>query len=218
MNIKNVVQALTPPILFHVAGTFVHRQAEPGKEQPSEYYDATFESSRHYRLDYFESHYYPLWLLIADRIRRASIQEVLDIGCGPGQMAALLSAQGLPRYLGIDFSNSRIAWARRKCPGYSFAACDVFETDLIESASYEAVIATEFFEHVERDLAVIERIRSGARVFASVPNFPGRAHVRYFSAIEQVRERYASSFRDFDVMRINHSPRAIWFFFDGVKR
>lgn len=41
---------------------------------------------------------------------------VLDLGCGPGQITALLHARGLAM-VGVDLSTTMIEIARRECPG-----------------------------------------------------------------------------------------------------
>ena len=48
----------------------------------------------------------------------------------------------------------------------------------------------EFLEHVEEDLMVLDRIRAGTYVLATVPNFPADGHVRHFQDEAQVKARY----------------------------
>ena len=136
--------------------------------------------------------YYTQWSVIADSISQAGIVSVLDIGCGPGQFAALLRDRGLRRYLGIDFSPARIEQARKVCPELDFVEADVFETDLLRTHDYDAAVCLEFLEHVERDLEVIGSLRRGTRLYASVPDFGGPAHVRYFQSSDEVENRYGT--------------------------
>lgn len=119
----------------------------------------------------------------------------LDIGCGPGQLAALLRDKGLESYLGFEFSSEHIEQARVACPEFDFAVADAFETDLFETRNYDAVICTEFLEHVDGDTDVLAKLSSGTHFFGSVPNFPGKGHVRHFEAEQEVENRYAPFFR-----------------------
>jgi len=203
--IKSAIRGITPPVLWKVMGKIgkeVNKRVskwEHGVEQPAEYYDWTFEQNEHWTTHYTASHWYPLWTVVADRIQRADAQKVLDIGCGPGQVAALLSDKDIPEYLGLDFSPSRIKQASQACPGYRFEVADVFETDLLEAWDYDCVLIMEFLEHIERDIDVIKRLKPGVRVIATVPDFPAAGHVRHFTSLESVVERYRDLFDPFDV-------------------
>src|SRR5262245_8471477 len=87
-----------------------------GAEQPAEFYDETFEKGEHWREHYTKSRYYPIWTVVGDRLARAGVKTLLDVGCGPGQMACFLRDRGLARYVGIDFSKARVEHARTACP------------------------------------------------------------------------------------------------------
>lgn len=137
--------------------------------------------------------------MIADRLTRHGATSVLDIGCGPGQLACLLRDRGLGRYCGFDFSPKRIEQARKVCPEYDFHVADAFRTELFQTCEYDTVLCTEFLEHVEGDLEVLRRIRPGAVVHGTVTNFPYMAHVRHFESAGQVRERYEPILADLSV-------------------
>jgi 2-polyprenyl-3-methyl-5-hydroxy-6-metoxy-1,4-benzoquinol methylase len=190
----------------------------PSRERAPRFYDLTFSLSRHMSTHYTRSPYYFLWAVVGDRLSRAGRAPILDIGCGAGQMACLLRDKGISGYLGIDFSRARIERARSVCPQFDFVWADIFDSDLLESYSYHAILALEFLEHVEEDLQLIERIRSGTRVLASVPNFPSFAHVRHFSGISHVSSRYQ---RYFATLSIDSFPAGqeekVYFLLDGVR-
>ena len=186
-------------------------------EQPPEFYDWAFEGKEHWRFHYSESRYYPLWTVVADRVVRSGAARVLDIGCGPGQVASLLRDQGIPNYLGLDFSPARVRHARAICPEYAFEAVDVFSTPLLEEGDYDVVLLLEFLEHIERDREVLGRIREGTRVIASVPNFPSAGHVRHFDDAAAVEARYGSSLTSLTVDRHAADPLGkSYFLIDGV--
>ncbi len=190
-----------------------------GSEQRPDYYDERARSDPRWSEHYTQSRYYPLWTILADRIRRHGALRVIDIGCGTGQLAALLRDQGVPAYLGLDFSPVRIELARQACPGFRFELADVFETDLLDSADYDLVLCTEFLEHVERDLDVLARLRPGVRFLGTVPSFPGPAHVRHFDSAGEVANRYGPALAALDVRTHLANPNGRrYFLLDGVTR
>ena len=198
---KNVMLEFIPPIVWRITGKIKEKikksnsKWEYGVEQPPEYYDERFLLGGHWRQHYTESRYYPLWAVIVDRIQQVNPELILDVGCGTGQFANLLHDKKIARYIGVDFSPARIEWARKICPEYRFEVEDVFVSNTIENANADCVVLLEFLEHVENDVEILQRIKEGTYVIASVPNFPGIGHVRYFKSVAEVRERFASHFR-----------------------
>lgn len=199
----NGFRKCTPPIIWGAARKIRKRLKRLGTENTKVYdqkwYDQVFEESPEYNCYYTDSGYYFLWCVIVDRVMRSQAKSVLDIGCGPGQVANFLHEKGLETYLGLDLSPVAIAKAKALCPDYNFIAQNVFETKALEEAGYDTVISMEFLEHVDDDLSVIERIRSGTRFFATVPDFLSESHVRCFSTNEEVIRRYSSFFDSFTV-------------------
>ena len=132
--------------------------------------------------------------MVADRLKRAGVTSIVDIGCGPGQFACLMQDNGIQRYLGLDFSTLRLEHARRICPGYGFQVTDIFKSDVLATHDYDAVVMLEFLEHVDRDLDALGKIKPGTFVIATVPDFPD-AGTR---AIFRDRRRSAASIRKHD--------------------
>jgi SAM-dependent methyltransferase len=202
---KRVARSVTPPLIWEAASA-VFRNLRPCNHSPQvacerdvTYYDQMYAESGEYRKHYTASRYYFLWCVIADRLKRANVKSVLDIGCGAGQFASLLRDSGIPKYCGIDLSQNAIDVARTICGEYKFVATSAFDTDLLETFDYDAVISLEFLEHVNKDIAVLSRIRQGKRFYGSVPNFPYESHVRHFLDCGQVIDRYGSLFTQFTV-------------------
>jgi SAM-dependent methyltransferase len=206
--ISNAFKQITPPILFQSLKTLSKSFQSRNNsiianssldEKSADWYDQSFLANEHWRLHYTQSRYYFFWTVIADRLSKAKVNSVLDIGCGPGQLACLLRDKGLKNYIGIDFSEKRIEWARLNCPEFRFVITDVFQTNIFEEYCYDAVICTEFLEHVERDIEVIRKVRTNTLFYATVPNFPFVSHVRHFNSEREVTDRYAQYFRHFYV-------------------
>jgi len=196
-NVRRLLSELSPPLLTRGLGGVVNYfrwrpllRGPAGLRGP-DWYDRTFELSDSWRRHYTESHSYPIWAVIADRLASAGATSVLELGCGSGQFADLLRDRRVAAYLGIDFSPRRIEHARRLCPGYSFRAEDVMTSDALDRGEYDAVVAKAFLEHVEDDVGLVRRVRAGALIVASVPSFAAPSHVRHFADESEVAARYA---------------------------
>jgi SAM-dependent methyltransferase len=193
-----------------------------GSEESADWYDKLYTEVDVYHRPFYRSFYYFLWAVIADRLRTANIRRVLEIGCGPGQLAAMLLEQGVEEYVGVDFSPKAIAMARENAPRGRFLVGDARTTDLHSEVDHEVVICTEVLEHIEDDLLTLSRFIPGKRCIYSVPNFAYPSHVRYFRRAEEVRTRYGPFFRELDVT-ILKSPNStpdqtdLFFLADGVR-
>lgn len=196
------------------------RTAAP-QESGKAYYDEAFSSAQHWQEHYTRSSYYFIWTVLVDRLRRIGSAAVLEIGCGPGQLAAAIQDAGLVKsYVGVDFSDVAVGFARKACPPeFVFRIEDATESSVFETARYDVVISTEFLEHVEKDLEVLGRIRPGARLLATVPNFPYVSHVRHFRDVASVEQRYGPLFRQFSIAAIpGVQPNTCFFLMEGEKR
>lgn len=221
-KLKAYGKALAPPVLLSVikaCGRLLRRGDPEAAERSPAWYDRSFSRAIEHHRHYTESEHYSLWSAMAQLMIRDGVRSVLDLGCGSGQLALLLRDRGLPSYCGIDFSRKRIDWARKNCPGFTFVLGDVFESDLIDTFLYDAVICSEFLDHVQPDLEAIRRIRPGARFYAIVPSFSFASHVRYFKDSREVTERYAAHFTDFRVSTLTADGKGkTYFLMEGVKR
>lgn len=221
MKAKDAGRGLTPPVLRQLAASL--RQGlsrakgrlgarDYGREQPAEFYDRRFARRAHWREHYTQSHYYPVWTVVADRLKRAGVRKVVDVGCGPGQLACLLRDQGIVQYVGLDFSPLRLEHARKVCPEFSFQLVDIFSSDFLRTETYDAVVLLEFLEHVNDDLGVLGAIRPGTLVLGTVPNFPAAGHVRHFSSASDVHRRYEEVIESLRVDTVLAKPDGQTFF------
>lgn len=186
----------------------------------ADWYDRAYKITPEYHIPYWESHYYFLWTILADRIRRAGLKRVLDIGCGPGQFAACLYGLApIERYVGLDFSGTAIEMAKAHEPRGTFHQGDATTTTLGQDPSIDVVTCLEVLEHIPGDTAVIAQWRPGLHCLCTVPNFPWLSHVRHFTNADQVTERYAKYFDDFDVMGVqgHHSSKNVYWLMEGIR-
>jgi SAM-dependent methyltransferase len=185
------------------------------------WYDAAYTAIESYQEEYFKSHYYSLWCVITDRVRRSRLKRVVDIGCGPGQLAQCLFAMGdIDSYVGLDFSPKAIEFARKLEPRGQYVVGDATTTTIERDTPHDVVICTEVLEHVPGDSDVIERFTPGVRAICTVPNFPYDSHVRHFKSAHSVHERYGRFFDDLDVWALGGfwDPSRIYYLMDGVRK
>lgn len=223
-KIKATAKELLPPIITKsMQSIFPSRSyssTENGLEEGPEYYDEAVVKMGAHRQHYTEANHYPLWSVLVDRLKQRAVESVLEVGCGPGRLALYLRDKGINRYLGFDFSPTNIEWSRKNCPEFDFVVANALETDLFQRQEYDTVVCTEVLEHIECDLNVVENIRSGARFYGTVPNFGGKSHVRHFTSIEEVYDRYNSYFKNFSVdefLGIGRYKGKKFYLMEGIK-
>jgi len=206
------------------------RRSQPSEidndvERGADWYNGLYDDAKtysSYHRPYYQSYYYFLWSVISDRVRRAGIRRVLEIGCGPGQLACLLLEQGVAEYVGLDFSSRAIEMAERNVPNGRFIVGDARATNVHAEYDHDLVICTEVLEHIEDDIAVVSRFLPGKRCICSVPSFSFPGHVRYFGDTKEVITRYLGLFENLDVTCFkspNSSVQSAYLFylFDGVR-
>ena len=160
-----------------------------------DYDDEYLRNEGRRRADCERSNYFPLWKQLVNLIRSVGVPErpdVLEIGCGSGQLAQLLLREFDPEYVGVDRSSVAIRWAKELNPGDAdrFVLGRVEDQKALLGRSWWAVIAMEALEHLVDDLSVLARLRRGTRVFFSVPTFTHPSHARYFTSEVETREYY----------------------------
>jgi len=132
-------------------------------------------------------------------------EEILDLGCGSGILAAFLwhKIEHRARFMGIDFNEPMIEKAREgnEAEGHQNAKFYVKSaTDLpvilkgFWPDSLPTIVTAEMLEHVEDDRAIVESIPSGIRCVITVPCHDDPAHVRWFPKIEDITKRYGEFF------------------------
>ncbi|HZT76336.1 MAG TPA: class I SAM-dependent methyltransferase [Vicinamibacterales bacterium] len=98
--------------------------------------------------------------------------DVLEIGCGPGQLLSRLAARG-HRAIGIDFSKSAVAVARAAgLPAFE-GSLDTIGEHVPAATRFDAIVLFHVIEHVPDPDALFASIapwaRPGARLFISCP-------------------------------------------------
>lgn len=188
-----------------------------GREEAREWYDRMYAGTPEYLKSYEQSLYYFLWSVIVDRVRSSGHKRVLEIGCGPGQLAAYLLEQGVEVYTGLDFSLTAVEMARKRVAKGTFVVGDARDPSIHRQVEHDLVICTEVLEHVDADLLVVSHFQSGKRCLCSVPNFPYPSHVRHFATAAEVRARYGPYFDPLDivVLKSPNDPTDQFYLMDG---
>jgi SAM-dependent methyltransferase len=142
-----------------------------------------------------ELHFDTLWTKAASWLIATGQQYVIDIGSGTGHLAHVLRREGWNgTYCGVDFSNVAVTLAAKRCPCEVFVNSDIGDVGL---SNAKAILLIEVLQHIEDDIALLERIPSGTDICFSVSDIPAGLsddlsafHFRWFESEQQIRDRY----------------------------
>jgi len=102
-------------------------------------------------------------------------KDVLEIGCGSGYGAVLLSRLKPRSYVGIDLMPEQIGLARRvELPGAVFQIMDATDLSAFEDASKDLVVVFGILHHIPRWPRALEEarrvLRKGGEIFVEEPS------------------------------------------------
>lgn len=112
--------------------------------------------------------------------------KVLEVGCGPGDLAAHLIGPAM-EYTGIDVSQAEVDTARGRYPGRHFQVASAYDLPS-PNGSFDLVVACEVLEHLDRPEDALREAmrvcRPNGHVLISVPWEP------VWRMLNMVRGRY----------------------------
>jgi 2-polyprenyl-3-methyl-5-hydroxy-6-metoxy-1,4-benzoquinol methylase len=194
------------------------------KELDEQFYNAAFKSGGYnqaYFKHYSQIEYFHSWKVACDWLIKDGLDQVqlLDIGCGPGQFAHMLYDLGLKSYIGFDFSDEAISQAQQRVPEWKdhFFIQNAYLTELYELNTTHVSIF-EVLEHIDYDLDVLAKIKSGTTVLASVPNFDSKGHVRTFQNENEIQKHYGNILDIQQIIPIPMGRNHIIFMFKSIKK
>lgn len=110
-------------------------------------------------------------LQMIDKIPLKRNMQILDLGCGRGWLASVLSLLG--KTTAIDLSSEAINAAKRRWCFVDFRVGDFFEI-LKERNQYDLIVSQEVIEHVEDQLSFInlvaDTLKLGGYFICTTPN------------------------------------------------
>lgn len=161
------------------------------------------------------SNYFALYTGAASLIPQGS--QVIEIGCGDGPFIPYIENQ-VKSYVGLDKDASAIGGAAKFCRHrqtfkegkVKLIVCDVMDAEL-STLKGRTIVALEVLEHIEDDLAVLEKLHKGTRVIFSVPSFDADDHKRFFPSENEAISRYLGVL-DLDFWRKIRIPTGAGYF------
>ncbi|MGB8643811.1 MAG: class I SAM-dependent methyltransferase [Anaerolineae bacterium] len=129
--------------------------------------------------------------------------DILDVGCGAGNMIHHLSRYGRVRGIEVDARPVKIAQDR----GYDVRAADATQRIPFDDRAFDLVTALDVIEHVDADTAILREahrvLRPGGHLLVTTPAFQWlwshndelNAHKRRYTARELNNRLVQSGFR-----------------------
>ena len=159
-----------------------------------------------------------LYHAVADILGDPDGRMIVELGCGTGRLARVLNDRGWIGYHGIDFAQGLIDQAESYCPGTLFSTADIFSELTAEALTRsDIVVAMEVLEHLDNDLEVFKYIPQGTFVVFDVPDFDCASHVRHFTNIGDVLDRYGRFFEELTVA-IHRTGDGTYFIGRGMRK
>ena len=102
-------------------------------------------------------------------------QDILEIGCGSGYGAVLLSSLRPRSYVGIDLMREQVELAqRRDLPGASFAVIDATDLGAFENESKDVVVIFGILHHIPSWRCALKEtyrvLRTGGALYVEEPD------------------------------------------------
>jgi len=145
--------------------------------------------------------------------------EILDVGCGSGEIDIILAGKGLT-VTGIDISPYAVNLAKALAEKYPHCRDRVrFVAGDMESISFErrfsSAIISHTFEHVINPDRVMENVirflEPGSHILVAVPNkkaWRDRTHLRYYT--ERSMKKFLSRYSDSPIVDVDNHERMIF--------
>jgi 2-polyprenyl-3-methyl-5-hydroxy-6-metoxy-1,4-benzoquinol methylase len=100
-------------------------------------------------------------------------KDIMDAGCGTGDMCAMIANAGAKSVLGVDFAESAIAEANKKyqAPNLEYKCINVDEID----KTFDVIISNGTLEHMDEPLETLQswkkKLNPGGSLILTCPNW-----------------------------------------------
>lgn len=123
-------------------------------------------------------------------------ERILEIGCGSGYGATLLSQLEPASYVGIDLMPEQISLAKkRRLPGYQFIQMDATDLSYFEDTSKDLIVVFGILHHIPQWRKVLNEchrvLRVGGKLY--LEEIDGRL-VRFFDTVLRTRHPKEAAF------------------------
>lgn len=175
------------------------------KKQVTETYDEMFKSGGSdgaYDLPYNLTPYYPMYKRVLKYINQYKATDILEVGCGSGAFAKMLSKKTHIKYRGFDFSEVAIEKASHLLNKPNIFTLGDATLTTSYSNPYKTIVCTEVLEHLVNDLEVIDNWQTGTLCICSVPNYDSVYHTRFFKTENDVINRYNNKIEILKISRV----------------
>jgi SAM-dependent methyltransferase len=130
--------------------------------------------------------------MILDLLRSEGFGSLLDVGCGSGELIALIAQERRGATLaGADLSPLQVERNRERLPGVEFFALDAQSSAL--PRTFDAVVCSEVIEHLDDSAAAIANlarmVAPGGRLLVTCPAGPIYATERHFGHVRHPTAR-----------------------------
>ena len=143
--------------------------------------------------------------------------DIIEIGCGSGYGAALISRQGPRSYVGVDLMPEQVAVAqKRQVPGAEFIVRDATDLSCFPDSTRDMAVIFGILHHIPAWRAVITEchrvLRPGGRLFLEEPGNRVMALAHRLSPEAHPKEAH------FDFSQLESHLAAVGFGIESTRR
>ncbi|MDO4275391.1 MAG: class I SAM-dependent methyltransferase [Eubacteriales bacterium] len=124
---------------------------------------------------------------ILDRADRIPAEKILDLGCGNGNVIALLKERKKARYYGVDISEEMVKEAQKRLGETAAVMVGDAENLPFDNDFFDLIICNASFHHYPDHQKAVEEmkrvLRPGGTIILGDPTVPGKILVRILNFI-----------------------------------
>ncbi len=150
--------------------------------------------------------------LIETKLINNSVQTVLDLGCGAGNVSFYLNRDGMFEVCGIDITDSYIKFCKQRAKKEKVdIEFKTYNGKIIpyDDESFDAVVSSEVIEHVEKPKQYLQEInrvlKDDGILFLTTPNYKS-----FWPVLEWIADKFSLTPKMKDEQHINfYNPKTL---------